>query len=173
VRGLERQLDSLDRIDDILVPQHHQVLHHRPPQITLDHRPALPAEKERPELRGQLLGLIGITLRDLANEVHELRKTVVRLVRVGLRGGCGGSYGLESEERGVLVVLREELFSVALWVALDGTRHGSAGDITKGLEGMKRGSLTLMRFWSWGRFETSRIPLPERCLGILFECEGG
>lgn len=80
---------SLDRIDDLLVSQHDQVLHSRLSQITSDHGVAIATKKQALQLLRQLLRLFWVTLRHLTNERDQIGKKLVRLVFVrAALSGC-------------------------------------------------------------------------------------
>jgi hypothetical protein len=70
-------VDSLDGINDILVPQHDQIPDDSPPDLSSD---SSSAHQEPFQLSRQFLGLFRITLRHLTNERDEIGEELVIFV---------------------------------------------------------------------------------------------
>ena len=74
--------DSLDGIDDILVPQHDQVLDDGPPDLSTDYSAsdrvrALASQQQTLHLRGKLLGPIWVALRNLTDKGDQVAEQVI------------------------------------------------------------------------------------------------
>ena len=69
--------DLLDRVNDILVPQHDQIPNNRPPDLSSN---SSSAHQEPFQLSRQLLGFFRVTLRHLTNERDEVGEELVIFV---------------------------------------------------------------------------------------------
>jgi hypothetical protein len=87
--GLATLSHSLDRGNDVLVPQHDEVHYQRLPRIRTQSSPAIPIQQQPTEIACKTLGLDRVTRRDLGYEADEVSKRGRRVGSVVGRGGGG------------------------------------------------------------------------------------
>lgn len=108
----------LDRIDHVFVTQHDEVLDDCASDLASRNSTRAPlAQQQASELSREILRIVRVALGDLADKRDELFEQVLILVIGGRRALAEG---VNAQERGVMVVLGQELFPVSFGVSLLG-----------------------------------------------------